>query len=65
MGKRKTRKPFAMPFRDQSGKVGITVPSSMTMEDAVRLGIEFKMVPKDQPQGPGEYRYDYEKDMPK
>jgi hypothetical protein len=65
MGKRKTKKPFAMPFRDEAGKVGITVPSTMTLEDAVRLDIEFKMVPKDAPREPNTYRYDYERDMPK
>lgn len=61
----KTKKPFAMPFRDQAGKVGITVPSNMTIEDAVRLGMDIKVVPKDAPREPNTYRYDYERDMPK
>lgn len=64
MGKRKIKKTFAMPFRDATGKIGITVPSSMTIEDMVRLGIEPKMVPKDQPLPPDAYRYDYERDHP-
>lgn len=65
MGKRKRKpRPFAMPFRDAAGKIGITVPSNMTMEDIVRLGMEVKMVPKDEPLPPNAYRYDYEKDMP-
>jgi hypothetical protein len=49
-----------MPFR----KIGIALPSNATLEDLVRLGIEPKMVPKDQPLGPDTYRYEYEKDMP-
>jgi hypothetical protein len=53
-----------MPFRDATGKIGITVPSNMTLEDVVRLGMEIKMVPKDSPLGPDTYRYEYEKDMP-
>jgi hypothetical protein len=61
---KKTKKPFAMPFRDAAGKVGITVPSDMTLEDAVRLGMSIKIVPKDQPLAPGDYRYNYKKDMP-
>jgi hypothetical protein len=62
MSKRK-QKPFAMPLRDAAGNVVLTVPSDMTIEDMVRLGIEPKMVPRDQPQGPDTLRYDY-KDMP-
>lgn len=53
-----------MPFRDAQGKIGITIPSNATIEDLVRLGIEPKMVPRDQPIGPDTYRYDYERDMP-
>jgi hypothetical protein len=53
-----------MPFRDSTGKIGVTVPSGMTIEDAVRLGIEIKMVPKDRPWRSDTYRYDYERDMP-
>jgi hypothetical protein len=65
MGKRRRKQPpFAMPFRDATGKIGITVPSNMTLEDVVRLGMDIKMVPKDAPLGPDAYRYDYEKDMP-
>jgi hypothetical protein len=62
---KKKKKPFAMPFRDAAGNIGITLPSNMTIEDMVRLGIEFKLVPNDQPLPPSAYRYDYEKDMPK
>ena len=58
------RRPFAMPFRDAAGQVGVTVPSDMTIEEAVMLGMEIKMVPKDEPLGPHTYRYDFERDMP-
>jgi hypothetical protein len=61
---KRKQKPFAMPFRDAQGNIGITLPSDMTIEDMVRLGLEPKMVPKDEPQPPGAYRYNYEKDMP-
>jgi hypothetical protein len=61
----KRKRVFAMPFRDAAGKVGVVVPSNMTIEDAVRLGMDIKMVPQDAPLPPNTYRYDYERDMPK
>lgn len=65
MSKRKQKKrQFAMPLRDAAGNIVLTVPSDMSIEDMVRLGLEPKMVPKNQPQGPDTLRYDYEKDMP-
>lgn len=62
---KKRKQIFAVPFRNAAGKIGLIVPSDMTIEDAVRLGIEIKIVPKEKPMESNEYRHDCERDRPK
>jgi hypothetical protein len=62
---RKKKKVWPVVFRDAAGKPGLTIPSSMTLRQCVEMGIEPRMVPKDEPRGPNTLVFDPEKDMPK
>lgn len=62
--KKKKQRVWGAKFRDASGKVGVVLPSTMTLEDCVRLGMTPRMVPKNAPREPGTLVFDPEKDMP-
>jgi hypothetical protein len=62
--KRKKKKVWPVKFRDNTGKVGLTIPSNMTLRQCVELGIFPQMVPKGT-SPPGALVFDPEKDMPK
>lgn len=62
--KRKKKKVWPVKFRDSTGKVGIALPSNMTLRQCVELGIIPQMVPKGAPSPPGSLVFDPEKDMP-
>lgn len=65
MAKRKQKsKPYAITFYSEGDTPDLTVPSNMTVADAVRLGFEFKLVPKDAPMEPNTYRHHYKQDTP-
>lgn len=48
--------PVPIEFVDNTGKTGMTLPSNLTLEQAVIMGLEIRLVPNDAPHPKGVLR---------